>query len=84
MKIRWHGQACFEVKNQKSIVTDPHDGKSIEIPPPNVRADIVLISHDSFDHNCAWIVKSEPQIVRSLGATEVDGVKIEGNTSLSR
>jgi L-ascorbate metabolism protein UlaG (beta-lactamase superfamily) len=52
IKIRWHGHACFEVGDGVSIITDPHDGKSIGIKPPHAKADIVLISHDHFDHNC--------------------------------
>ncbi|UCF09255.1 MAG: MBL fold metallo-hydrolase, partial [Thermoplasmata archaeon] len=51
-KIRWHGHACFEIGDGTTIVTDPHDGKSIGIKPPNTKADVVLISHDHFDHNC--------------------------------
>ena len=51
--IRWFGQSCFEVAERGlSIVTDPHDGKSIGLPPPRARANIVLKTHDHFDHNC--------------------------------
>lgn len=51
--IRWHGQSCFEVAEEGLIlVTDPHDGKSIGLPAPRARAQVVLKSHDHFDHNC--------------------------------
>jgi L-ascorbate metabolism protein UlaG (beta-lactamase superfamily) len=56
--IRWHGHACFEIANDDiTIVTDPHDGKSIGIKPPIVKADLVLVSHDHFDHNSTRTVE---------------------------
>lgn len=52
MRIKWHGHACFEVvTGDTTIVFDPHDGKSIGIRPPSVSADLVLMSHDHYDHN---------------------------------
>ena len=51
--IRWHGQSCFEVAEEGlTVVTDPHDGKSIGLPAPRTRAHVVLKTHDHFDHNC--------------------------------
>jgi len=49
--IRWHGHSCFELGDNVTVVTDPHDGRSIGINPPNCRGDIILVSHDHFDHN---------------------------------
>ena len=59
MIVTWHGHSCFEVKDRIVVVIDPHDGKSIGIKPPVVKADIVLVSHDHFDHNCTRIVKGD-------------------------
>ena len=79
MKIRWHGHACFEVSNSVTVVTDPHDGKSIGISPPVLKADIVLVSHDHFDHNCIRIVKGlSVDCVNKAGERTVKGVKIRG------
>jgi len=63
IKIRWHGHSCFEFSNEKSLVIDPHDGVSIGIAPPKARADIVLITHDHFDHNQARVVEKPDTIV---------------------
>lgn len=63
MKIRWHGHSCFEISNDVTLVTDPHDGRSIGIKPPQVKADVVLISHDHYDHNCSRVVEKEGTIV---------------------
>lgn len=78
MKIRWHGHACFEISNNITIVTDPHDGKSLGIQPPNVKADIVLSSHDHFDHNCIRIVKGEPKAITNVCNIKEKGVEIRG------
>ena len=67
MRVVWHGHACFEVNDGVTIVTDPHDGEQVGLAPPSVEADIVLISHDHYDHNCGHVVKGDPKIInRSL------------------
>ncbi|MFW6144812.1 MAG: MBL fold metallo-hydrolase, partial [Candidatus Natronoplasma sp.] len=79
MRIRWHGHACFEIGDDNIIVTDPHDGKSIGISPPKVEGDIILVSHDHYDHNAVREVdKEESTIVNEPGEKEVNGVKIKG------
>lgn len=79
MRIRWHGHSCFEVSNNITIVTDPHDGRSIGINPPRVAADIVLVSHEHFDHNSVKNVATpQSKIIRESGDAEVGGVKIYG------
>lgn len=82
MRIRWHGHDCFEITGGPTIVTDPHDGRSIGITPPRVRGDIILISHDHFDHNCARMVKgSNIKIVDSPGEYNIKGITIDAISS---
>ncbi len=79
MMIRWHGHACFEISGSKTVVIDPHDGKSIGIPTPNVRGDIVLVTHEHFDHNATRIVKGSPEIIRSfVGKRKINGIEVLG------
>lgn len=78
MKIAWHGHSCFEVHNGLVVVMDPHDGKSIGIKPPVVKADICLISHDHFDHNCSRIIHGDPAVVREAGERMVKDLKVNG------
>jgi len=56
--IRWHGHACFEIVDSEglTIVIDPHDGRSIGLKPPKVSADVVLMTHEHFDHNAYHLV----------------------------
>lgn len=79
MRIRWHGHSCFEVAGSVQVVTDPHDGKSLGIAPPKAKADLVLVSHDHFDHNCARVVRKQDSSVISEPVMTVErGVRVEG------
>ncbi len=79
LKIRWHGHACWEVTNEKTIVTDPHDGKSIGIPEPNVHADIILVSHDHYDHNSVKSVEKEgSKVIKDERKRNVFDIEIKG------
>lgn len=78
MKIVWHGHSCFEIADKLTVAIDPHDGKSLGLRTPILKADIVLISHDHFDHNCARIVKGDFTAVREPGERTVKGMKIIG------
>jgi L-ascorbate metabolism protein UlaG (beta-lactamase superfamily) len=67
------------VDGSVQIVTDPHDGKSIGIAPPKAKADVVLMSHDHFDHNCSRVVRKQDAAVLSEPVMTVEqGVRIEG------
>jgi len=60
-------------------VTDPHDGKLIGINAPDVLGDIILVSHDHYDHNSVESVEKEESIVVKDGRIKtVLGVKIRG------
>ena len=80
LQIRWHGHSCFEVTNDITLVTDPHDGKSIGIPAPTVTGDIILVSHDHYDHNSVKTVEKEGSKVitderkRTISDVEISGV----------
>ena len=63
LRIRWHGHSCFEITNKITLVTDPHDGKSIGIHVPDVLGDIILVSHDHYDHNSVESVEKENSMV---------------------
>lgn len=80
MRIRWHGHACFEFQDSKlTVVTDPHDGRSIGIKAPNATADIVLMSHGHYDHNAVRVVKGKHVDVMSRNEKfEVKGLQVEG------
>ncbi len=63
-EVKFHGLACFSFHvGDLIVVFDPHDGKSLNLPVPQVRgADIVLCTHKHYDHN------SGKDLVASKGA----------------
>ena len=78
LQIRWHGHACFEITNDVTLVTDPHDGKSIGIPAPSVTGDIILISHDHYDHNSVKSVeKSDSKVVTDERKKTISNIEIK-------
>jgi L-ascorbate metabolism protein UlaG (beta-lactamase superfamily) len=82
LQIRWHGHSCFEIKNDITLITDPHDGKSIGIPAPNVEGDIILVSHDHYDHNSIKTVeKFGSKIVRDERKRNISNIEIKGMKS---
>ena len=80
IRVRWHGHSCFEVADDNvTVVTDPHDGKSLGIQPPRVRGDVVLVSHDHFDHAAVKVVsKPETRIITDTSPIKIEGLKIRG------
>ncbi|HNX47624.1 MAG TPA: MBL fold metallo-hydrolase [Methanomassiliicoccales archaeon] len=80
MRIIWHMHSCFEINDRSTVVMDPHDGRSIGVKPPSLRADIVTISHDHFDHNAVRVIKGEYVLVKDIAPRTVKGVAIRGIT----
>jgi L-ascorbate metabolism protein UlaG (beta-lactamase superfamily) len=79
LQIRWHGHSCFEITDTITVVTDPHDGKSIGIPAPSVIGDIILVSHDHYDHNSVKsVMKDTSKIVTDPRKRTIDAVQITG------
>lgn len=80
MQIRWLGHACFEFALEgDKIVTDPHDGKSIGLKPPVTDANIVLVSHDHYDHNAVSVVRGTHIDLKSgTGVNHISSQKIIG------
>lgn len=79
LQIRWHGHSCFGITNEITLVTDPHDGKSIGIHAPSVTGDIILVSHDHYDHNSVKSVEKEgAKIITDTRKRNITNVEIKG------
>ncbi len=79
LQIRWHGHSCFEITNDVTLVTDPHDGKSIGIPAPSVAGDVILVSHDHYDHNSVKTVeKEDSKVVTDERKKNISNIEIKG------
>lgn len=91
MQIIWHGQSCFQIlasrgKNgQISIVIDPFS-EEIGLRPPKLEADILLVSHDHYDHNNVKAVSGNPSagsekspfLISGPGEYEIKEVFVQG------
>ena len=79
MKIRYLGHSCFQLTNEAGVtlITDPFKGVGYELPK-KVKADIVTISHDHFDHNNAEAVGGSPEWIQGEGNGKCCGIQLIG------
>ncbi len=81
MRIKWLGHACFLLTSASGVkvITDPYkSGDPINYGAVDESADVVLISHDHFDHNYPAAVKGNPAIIKATGSSEAKGLKFKG------
>jgi L-ascorbate metabolism protein UlaG (beta-lactamase superfamily) len=75
MRVDWYGQAAFRLTGPEATVfIDPFGdpsamaahGVKFEYPvPTGVSADLLLVTHEHFDHNGVEVVDGDPPILRS-------------------
>ncbi len=78
MTITWFGHSCFRLETKNSsILIDPFD-KEIGLKPPKIKDDIVLVSHDHFDHNNLGGMNPGAFVINTPGEYEKQGVYVRG------
>lgn len=79
VRVSWLGHAMFLLEDGSGhrLVTDPY-GEEVGYSLPRLMADIVLVSHDHFDHANVGLVEGEPLVVRDAGRREIDDIVIQG------
>jgi L-ascorbate metabolism protein UlaG (beta-lactamase superfamily) len=82
LKISWLGHSCFKIEDDggKVVVTDPF-AESVGYPAPKIRADVVTVSHEHYDHNNVKALKGDPAVVRGPGKKTAAGIEFEGIAS---
>ncbi|MET1160424.1 MAG: MBL fold metallo-hydrolase [Thermoprotei archaeon] len=80
--IKWFGHACIAIvkTNGYTIVIDPHAGSDIGIEKPDIKADLVLVTHEHFDHNAVEVVsKPETRVLREFwGEVRINDIVVRG------
>ncbi|MBM3472682.1 MAG: MBL fold metallo-hydrolase [Armatimonadetes bacterium] len=77
--IRYFGHACFLVTDDAahSVALDPFDAK-VGYKVPELAATVCLVSHGHFDHSNVAAVSGDPQVVKTAGTTEAEGLTFVG------
>jgi L-ascorbate metabolism protein UlaG (beta-lactamase superfamily) len=78
MEITYIGHSCFKIKDKTiTLVIDPYDPK-IGYKLPKLSSDVVLTTHDHFDHNYIEGVSDYRLLIDGPGEYEVGGCFIYG------
>ncbi len=82
MKIKWLGHSSFLLENERGIkiVTDPFD-ETLGYKVPRMRAEIVTVSHEHFDHNYVRGVRGRPVVFKGIVNRESHKMEFRGVSS---
>jgi len=78
MTITWHGHSCFRLESKDlSVLIDPFSSQ-IGLKPPKIKDDIILVSHQHYDHNNIEGMADESFLAKGPGEYEIKGIFIKG------
>ena len=89
MILSWFGHSCFRLESKDiSLLVDPFS-KEIGLKPPRIKDQIVLLTHEHYDHaNIEGVdsgvlpqAEAETMIIKNPGEYEIKGVYIHGISS---
>lgn len=79
MEITYIAHSCFKIKGKDlTLVVDPYDPEKTFYKLPKLSADVVLSTHDHFDHNYLEGVSDYRLAITKPGEYETQDVYIEG------
>jgi L-ascorbate metabolism protein UlaG (beta-lactamase superfamily) len=65
--VQFWGHACFTIAaGGKTLLIDPYNPQQVGYAAPDVSPDLVLITHEHFDHSDTSWVKGKPLVLRGL------------------
>ena len=73
MKLTWIGHSCFKIEqNGFTVITDPYQDNAVPgLSPVREAADLVVKSHDHFDHCAIDLIEQKAGGVNPFTITEV-------------
>jgi len=76
-KVSYLAHSCFLITSSDGlkIITDPYN--VIGYKPVNESADVVIISHEDWDHNNVAGVNGQPEVVRTPGIKSIKGIEFK-------
>jgi len=78
MTLSWLGHSCFRLEGKEvSLLIDPFS-KDIGLRPPRIKDQIVLVTHNHYDHANTEGAEAGSMIINGPGEYEVKGVYIQG------
>jgi len=82
LAIRYWGQSMVSIETywNLTVVIDPYNLK-IGYDDPAIQADLVLVTHEHFDHNNVSLIQGNPQVVKGL---DEQGAVLNKNLILER
>lgn len=78
MNIQWYGHSCFRIEAKEGTVLIDPFSKDIGLRPPRIKDDVVLVTHDHYDHSNLEGRNDDSFVVQNPGEYECKGIAIQG------
>jgi L-ascorbate metabolism protein UlaG (beta-lactamase superfamily) len=77
--LTWYGQSCFMLESARGtkIMMDPVPTTLGYLPPPDLRANAVTISHEHPDHTNLGLLQGKPRVLRGLTPDKKGWIRID-------
>src|SRR3990167_9909741 len=78
MTISWFGHSCFRIEAKEgSILIDPFS-KDIGLKPPRIKDDLILVTHNHYDHNNVEGAPPQAMVIAGPGEYQKRGIYVRG------